>query len=919
MAATPAFRGRARECEALDQLLAVVRAGASSVLVIRGEAGIGKTSLLQYCRRRAAGCRVTEIAAVESEMELPFAALHQLCTPMLGELDSLPEPQAHAVRVAFGLSVGITPNPFMIGLAVLGLLAESSAKEPLVWLIDDAQWLDEATSQVLGFVGRRLLAEPVALIFASRESGETSALSPLPRLTLEGLDPHNARALLTAGIPRQLDEEVRDRIIAETRGNPLALLELPKGMGPGELAGGFGVPTSGTLTRHMEDHYVQRILSLPERTQQLMVVAAADPTGSAILVWQAARALGIARDAAGPAAEAELLEIGSSVRFRHPLVRSAAYAAASVDARVAAHRALAQATDAESDPDRRAWHLATATIEPDEAVAAELERTAGRAHARGGLAAVAAFLQRSMELTAEPARRAERALTAATAHLDAGSCQAGLDLLADAEATGLDDKQRARVQHLRGQIEVAHREPRSPSRIRRIAVELEPIDRDLARQTHLLAWAASFVAGPFAEEGSHLRDVSAAALAAPRNPGSPQTSDLLLEGLSTLTIDGLAAAAPTLRLSIGAFAEGRVAQDDWIRWGTIAQMAAASMRDIDGWLAVSTRQVAIARAAGALTILESALAMYGMVAAWCGDFESASSVIAEEAAVKEVTGISRPSGGAPVLSAYQGGAAARRTMRATESDARVRGEGFRWQMAKWAMAVIHNGEGRYAQALDAADQAADVRGQIITVWALPELIEAAARTGNLVRAEEALQRLADETSIDGGWGRGTEARSRALLSAGEHAERYYAEAIEQFARTPLQPELARSHLVYGEWLRRENRRVDAREQLHLALDMFETMGVDAFVDRARRELLATGENVRRRDGSTRRNLTSQEGHIARLACRGRANHEIAAELFISARTVEWHLRNVFTKLGITTRRDLAEALSADRDQTTASG
>ena len=435
---TPAFRGRARERQALDGLLDRVRGGDSAVLVIRGEAGTGKTALMRYCARQASSCQLAQIHGLESEMELPLAALHQLCTPMLSSLGALPEPQQRALRVAFGLAAEPAPDRFVLGLAVLGLLAENAAVRPLVCLVDDAQWLDEASSQVLGFVGRRLLAEPVGLLFAVREAAGERLFPGLPALTVEGLTDDDARALLTAAVPGHLDHRVRDRIVAETGGNPLGLLELARGMSEAERAGGFADPLKANLPGHLQgrlqDHYLRRVQVLPGPAQQLMLLAAADPTGDATLLWRAAKKLGLGTDAADAADAEQLLSIGSRVRFRHPLVRSAAYVAGSPEDRRAAHLTLAAATDAQADPERRVWHLAAAATGPDEDVATALEQAAAKIQARAGLAASAAFLQRSVALTAEPGRRADRALAAALANLHAGAFDIALGLLAQAEA-----------------------------------------------------------------------------------------------------------------------------------------------------------------------------------------------------------------------------------------------------------------------------------------------------------------------------------------------------------------------------------------------------------------------------------------------------------------------------------------------------
>jgi len=913
---TSAFRGRARERQALDGLLDRVRGGESAVLVIRGEAGIGKTALMRYCARQASGCRLAQVDGVEFETELPLAVLHQLCTPMLSCLAALPEPQQRALRVAFGLAAGPTPDRFVLGLAVLSLLAENAAARPLVCLVDDAQWLDEASSQVLGFVGRRLLAEPVGLLFAVREAAGERLFPGLPALTVEGLTDEDARALLTAAVPGHLDKRVCDRIVAETGGNPLGLLELARGMSEAELAGGFaGLPQAslpGHLQGRLQDHYLRRVRVLPGPAQQLMLLAAADPTGDATLLWRAAQTLGLGPDAAAAADEEQLLNIGSQVRFRHPLVRSAAYVAGSPEDRRAAHLTLATATDAQTDPERRVWHLAAAATGPDEDVATALEQAAAKIQARAGVAASAAFLQRSVALTAEPGRRADRALAAALANLHAGAFDIALGLLAQAEAHAVDDLQRARVEQLRGQIEWASVSGReAPVLLLQAAKRLESLDAELARETYLYAWVASHLAGPLAGPGGLLLEVSRAAQAAPQPAGAPRPCDLLLDGLTTMIVQGRAAAEPTIRRAVSAFLGDQVSGEEWLQWGIIAQMAAMAAWDFDSWVALSTRHVELARALGALAPLSIALNGRGSLATQCGDFETATSLAAEKDVVNEVTGIRLAATCDLLLAGYRGRPAeAVPLFTATTEDSTARGEGFAVQMANWSAAVLHNGLGRYAEALAVAEPATEeTYSPLSTQLVLPELIEAAVRTGRADLAREALDRLSAMTTIEGSdWAKGLEARSRALVSEGQEAEQCYAEAVERLGRTPLRPERARAHLLYGEWLRRENRRLDARHQLHAAYHLFTVIGADAFAERARSELLATGEKVRKREVDTYSQLTPQEEHIVRLARDGRTNPEIAAELFISTRTVEWHLRKVFAKLGITSRRDLHNAL-----------
>jgi tetratricopeptide (TPR) repeat protein len=564
----PVLQGRSRERQEIDRALGCVRGGESAVLVIRGEAGMGKTALMRYCADQASDCQVAQIAGVESELELPFAALHQLCAPLLKELPPLPEPQERALRVALGLADGSIPGLFLVGLAVLSSLAEVAAKRPLVCLVDDAQWLDEASTQVLGFVGRRLLAESVLLVFAVREDPDVQLFEGLPTLALEGLSDDDARELLTVTVSGQLDEQVRDRIIAETGGNPLSLLELPRAMTVAERAGGFAVAPTVMLSSHLQDLYVRRVLALPEQTRQLMLLAATDPTGDATLLWRAAQTLGVTREAAEAAETEQLLQIGSRVMFRHPLVRSAAQTVASLTERRSAHLAIASVTDAEHDPDRRIWHLAAAATGPDEDLAAELERSAGRAEDRAGLAAAAALLQRSAALTPNPKLRADRFLAAAHAHLHAGAFGTALSLLA--EAAAVDELQGAQVDLLRGQVDRAASAGReAPVRLLQAAKKLESLDIRLALNTYLDAAAAAAVAGGLARLGGRLIDVVTAARAAPPPPAGLQSGDYLLEGLAVSITAGPEAAAPAMRRGVDEVLRDQLSPDQWFHWESL--------------------------------------------------------------------------------------------------------------------------------------------------------------------------------------------------------------------------------------------------------------------------------------------------------------------------------------------------------------
>jgi DNA-binding CsgD family transcriptional regulator len=901
------LRGRASECASLDELLSAVRRGESSALVVRGEAGMGKSALLDYASRSCKGCRVIRAVGVESEMELPFAGLHQLSLPLLDGLERLPAPQRDALRTGFGLMSGARPDLFFVGLALLTLLSDAAEPQPLICVVDDAQWLDRSSSQVLSFVARRLQAESVIMLFAERDQGQPSELAGLPELALHRLSDADARELLASSTPGRLDELVRQRMIDEARGNPLALLELPRGVSSASLAGGFAVADSLPLASRVEASFRRRVDKLPEETQRLLLLGAAEPTGDPMLLWQAAAVLGLPIEAAAPAEAADLIAVGTRVTFRHPLLRSAIYRAATADRRRNAHRALAEATDAERDPDRRAWHRAHAALAPDEEVARELELSADRAQARGGVAAAAAFLRRAVALTVDPARRVERALAAAQASLEAGAFGAALGVLTTAEAGPLDEFQRARLDLVRGRIAAASSTGSAPAQLLKAARQLEPLDVDLARETYLHAWGTALAAGELASIGT-LHDVSRAVRAAPPPAHEPHATDLLLDGLAQLIVEGLGAAAPTLRNAVSAFRDEQKVH----QWGVVAETAAAaSLWDFETWDVLVTRHVQLARDAGALALLAAALESKGIVVTWSGDFSGAVSLIAEADAVTGATGIRMASYGGMLLAAYQGREdEASALLTTTIENATARGEGIAVQFARWTTAVLFNGLGRYGEALVAARQASDAARELfISHWALAELVEACVRSGNSDLGAEALGRLMEAASAsDSDWGLGIVARSRALVSEDEAAEDLYLEAITRLGRTPLRPELGRAHLVYGEWLRRGNRRIDAREQLRTAYEMFISFGADAFAERTRRELLATGEKVRKRTHDTRDQLTAQEKQIARLAADGHTNPEIGAQLFLSPRTVEWHLRKVFTKLDVDSRMQLRDKL-----------
>ena len=889
----------------MGALLEAVRGGRSGVLVVRGEAGVGKTALLDYAVESAADLTVARAVGVESESELAFAALHQLCGPMLDRIQKLPDPQREALGTAFGLTLGPAPDRFLIGLAVLSLLSEVAEERPLLCVVEDAQWLDQASAQVLAFVARRLLAESVLMVFGARYS--TVELTGLPELVVEGLPASDARELLTAAVRWPLDEQVRERIIAETRGNPLALLELPRGLSPAQLAGGFGLPEVLPLSGRIEESFLRRVDGLPDQARRLLVLVAADPVGDPALVWRAAARLGIGTEAAAPAADAGLVEFGVAVRFRHPLVRSAVYRAASVAARREAHAALAEATDPGVDPDRRAWHAAQATPGPDEQVAAELERSAGRAQARGGLAAAAAFFERAAVLTADATHRARRVLAAAQAKLLAGAPDAALGLVAAAEAGPLDEFERAQADRLRAQIAFTQRrDSDAPVLLLRAAKRLEPLDSGLARETYLDALWAARSARRVGSEGG-VREVAAAALAAP--PADPRrVSDLLLDGLATELTEGYEAAAPTLKQAVSECRGS--SSEEVLRWLWPAAVAARILWDDEAFDALATRHIELGRSTGALTGLPIAYTMGILAHVFAGELTSAAQLVEELQTVTEAMQSYLPPYGPVIVAAWRGREGeASVLIEGALREAASRGEGVVTAVAQYARAVLCNGLGRYPEALAAATESDSPDSLLVSKMVVVELIESAARTGARATATGALARLSEMARVSGtDWVVGIEARSRAMLSEGDAAESCYREAVERLGRTRVRAELARTHLLYGEWLRRENRRVDARQELRRAHEMLTEMGLEGFAQRARQELMATGETVRKRSVETAVDLTPQEAQIARLARDGLSNPEISTQMFISARTVEWHLRKVFTKLGITSRRELRSVL-----------
>jgi DNA-binding CsgD family transcriptional regulator len=912
------LRGRSRECALLDDLLSAIRRGDSRSLVLRGEAGIGKTALLDYLVDSGSALTVVRAAGVQSEIELAFASLHQLCGPMLDRVEVLPTPQRQTLEIVFGVGAGDAPDQFLVGLAVLSLFSEVAEERPLLCVVDDAQWLDQASALTLAFVARRLQAEPVGIVLAEREAG--SALEHLPELSVQGLSNGDARALLSSAVPFTLDEQVRDRIIAEVRGNPLALMELPRGLTATELAGGLGMVAEQTLSGRIEESFLRRYASLPQPTRLLLLLAAAEPVGDPLLLWRAAERLGIGPEAIEHAQAESMLTISERVTFRHPLVRSAIYRTARAAERRSVHLALAESTDPEADPDRRAWHLAAAVAGPDEGVALELERSAGRAQARGGLAAAAAFLQRAVALTGDPARRADRALAAAEASLQAGAFDMARDLVAAAGVGPLDELGRARAELVRARIVFAlERGGEAPPLLLQAAKRLESLDVALARDTYLEALAAAQFAGRLAKPAEDVLAIARAALAAPAPPQPARAADLLLGGMATLIAEGYPSGAPLSKQALDAFRRVDLPGEEAIRWTWLACRTAVDVWDFDGWELFAERMVSVAREQGALSALPLGLTLRMGAHLHAGQLDTGALLLEEVDAINEATGTRLAPYGPVLLWAWRGREReAAALIKAGMEEVATRREGWGVTVAYSARAVLLNGLGRYEEAFDAAVQAVAYRGDLaFRNWSLAELVEAGVRIGETATAAEAMEQLASTTGpCATDWATGIEARCRALLNAGDAAEGHYREAIGRLEKSRVWSALARARLLYGEWLRRENRRVDAREQLHVAHEQLATMGVEAFAERARMELAATGERVRKRTVETRDDLTAQERQIARLARDGLSNPEIATRLFLSPRTVEWHLRNVFIKLGVSSRKELRGALRGPEGELT---
>jgi len=904
------FFSRAAELAAVEQRMRAAAAGRGGTLVICGEAGIGKTELLERVLERADGLRLVRAVGREFESELAYTGLHELCRPLLTRLKTLPAPQRTAVEVAFALRDGATPDHFRLGLAVLGLLSAAAREQPIVCAVDDAQWLDHASAQVLAFVARRVEHDPVMFLFAVRETAEPALLDGLPTLTLTGLGNEDSLALLASQLHAPLDERIRDQIVAEARGNPLALLELPRRVRSAELAGGFGLPKALPVPVRIEAGYRERLTVLPEDTQRLLLLAAGEPLGDPVLLWRAAEGLGIGAGAAAPAEAAQLLDIGVRVRFRHPLVRSAVYDAATPDDRRGVHRALAEATDPRTDPDRRAWHRAQSVLGPDEDIAAELESAAVRASTRGGMAAAAGFLERATALTPDPARRAERALNAARFNHWAGAHEAATELLATARTGPLDGLQRALAEVLTAQISV-DTGAKDPAPLLDAARNVEVHEPLMARDVYVEALLVAMRAGRLGAEDllvDTAHEVAKSLDAAPLTP-APR-ADRLLRALIRRETDGYAAAVPAMRDAIDTFLTAAKAPNPRSRWLSIVTGVAIDLWDLENWRVIAEHHVRITRRKGALITLPSGLHLLAAAHLVAGEFQDAATLVAEANMIDPTGNSAGPPFGDLALRAWRGdeeGVAAL-AERVTEL-AHESGEGHFLTVLDGTQAVLYNGVGRYDAAFECAARACRHDELAFSALNPTEFVEAAARSGRHRQAGPVLAEFIHKTDASGtDLAIGLQLHARALLTDGADAEDLYEQSIHRLTQTHAVAYLGRTHLVYGEWLRRETRRAAARTQLRIAYELLSAIGAAGFAARAARELSACGERplgqVYRPATKPFDLLTPQELQIARLVAAGATSKAAASQLFLSPRTVHAHLRSIFKKLGITSRRQL---------------
>jgi DNA-binding CsgD family transcriptional regulator len=901
--------GRLVERAELDVVLGAARQGRSSALVLRGDAGIGKTSLLDLAVTSAGDFDVIRIDGFESERDLAFAGVHRLLVPFLGGVPGLPAAQRSALESAFGVGQGEPPNRFLVGLATLSLLADAASARPLLCVVDDAHCLDDESLAVMGFVARRLHAERIVMLFGSRHASESTPLEGIDTLLIQGLGDGEAHQLLRLVVDGPLDGAVANRVVREAVGSPMALIEIGTGLSEHQVLFDELWSEPLPLSARLEAHFLRQVQELPADTRMVLLVAAAEPSGDRSLIESAASALGHSPGAAAAAEAAAVIVRGDALRFRHPLVRSAVYGGASRLDRRRAHQVLAEASGAVGDVDRRAWHLGAATAGADETVASELHHAAERALLRGGCAASASFFARAAELTPDRTTRVERALAAAERHLIAGFRVRSRRVLDEFAGDITDPLQRARANRLEGSIRYTVGEVDGTVGLLLDAAKMyAPLDIRAARDTLLDALAAARIPGLLSLPGERMSDVAAAARdLSLLTDMTPTIGDLLLDGYVAILENDQATGQQLLTEALAALEDDQRDDEPMLRWLGIGCWAAGTLGDDEALRRISSRLETTAREHGAIVPLTLALTFRALNELGAGVLSAARAHLVERDELSDILGRPRDIGRLLTLAWNGDEAGTRAEAAAVAAAAQQRRHGWMLAFVDQAMVVLELGLGHYAAALSYASASYRTNPFFATAD-LPNLIEAATRSGAKELAQEAVAEYATRTERrDTALARSLLARGRALVADDASAEGYYLEAIDWLDDAPT-VQHARARLVFGEWLRRQKRRADAREHLRVADDIFSTMGANAFAARARRELAATGERARRRGYDTADALTPQESQIGHLAMSGATNQEIAAKLFLSPSTVDYHLRKVFRKLGITSRRQLGSVL-----------
>jgi DNA-binding CsgD family transcriptional regulator len=903
--------GRAQEKELLADVVESARSGASGVLVVRGDPGIGKSVLLDHVASKYPEIPQIRVAGTETEAGLGFAALQLLLRPIITLLEHLPKPQRGALRTAFGLTEGSPSDLYLVGLATLNLVATAAAECGLLCLVDDAQWLDFESARVIAFVARRLQMDRVVLLISTRDSvdGSPSPFDGLEVLHLQGLPEQHAFELLTAEIGRPIDQPVADLFIARTGANPLALIELAGEIHMEGLDLNMNMNKPVAVSARLEAHFLGKVQTLAADSQVFALIAAAETEDDPTTLWKAAGGLGLSPDASHDVIESGLLQVNPTIRFRHPLIRSAIYNGASEAERRRVHEAIAMAIDPEAEPDRQAWHRAASIVRPDDELAEALDLSAARARSRGGWSAEADFLLRAAELTMERPRRASRMVSAASAALTAGMPQRAEALLDRAEAGSDEPKTRARALRIRGAVLRESRPSEAVPVLLAAAKASQRFDGRLARDCLLEAFEAEFMARANRNDATDL-DIALAAAATPlTDPAGASAGDFLLDGFAARATGHYADAARLFRQAVSIALSDDLLADHAPRLALLVGAAANDIWDWDTRATVLEKLAHGLRSRGALASLRACLLALSDAETQLGHFTTAEALLVEAADITHSLGVPLDSRAFDVpLLAWKGDDLRFASAAALEIAAQ-RGIGSMTQIAYRAATLRDISVGQYEYAVAAGMIVFNDDGPSQGNHVLPDLVEAGARSGNTDIARAALERLNVRALASGApLALGLLARSQAIMTDGDAADALYRESIDYISSTPIRTELGRSHLLFGEWLRRKRRREDARGHLRIADDMFTAMGANAFARRAQSELEATGEHPRKRGTGFNTDLTPQETRIARFAADGHTNAEIASELFLSTSTVDYHLGKVFRKLAVNSRRQLRRVL-----------